>query len=43
MFLWKFQKFGHSKYKGCYIPLELEFCVDSDFPGLKAYGSTEKI
>ena len=31
MFLWKFLKFNDSKYKGCYIPLELDFHVDFDF------------
>ena len=32
MFLWKFVKFDHSKYRGCYIPLKPEFYVDFDFP-----------
>ena len=42
MFLRKFLKFDHSKYKGCYIPLEPEFCLDSDFPGFRSLITTHK-
>ena len=37
IFLWKFLKFDHSKYKGCYVPLELEFNIDFDFKVPKVF------
>ena len=42
MFLWKFLKLDHSKYGGCYIPLEPDFYEDFDFPGSKSLMITQK-